>query len=382
MKVNVANITLDGRIAGPQNQIILVAACLKGQGIETTVFIPRKDSEDVYSRLMERNIRVRRLPLHHLTTDKSHLIGYALFFLPELFSLAWHLRREKIAVVHCNGAWQIKGVIAGKIAGAKVIWHVQDTCMPWAVRTLFKMLAHSLCDGLMFSGKRAKDYYLSGNGLGAKRIAEIQAPVDTSHFDPDHVLPDPRMADTPGMKISTVGYINPVKGIEYFIEMARILTAQYGNLRFFIVGPELESQRTYSREVTRLAAKYRLDNVSFYGACDDVPRVLKASDIYVCSSVTEASPMSVWEAMAMRKAIVSTDVGDVGRFIEDGENGFIVPPRDPEALAEKVGILIEDGELRASFGERARAVAVRELDVEICALRQGDFYREVFGGRS
>ena len=84
----------------------------------------------------------------------------------------------------------------------------------------------------------------------------------------------------------------------------------------------------------------------------------------------------------MRKAIVSTDVGDVGRFIKDGENGFIVPPRNPEALAEKVGLLIEHEELRDYFGKRARAVAVRELDLEICALKQRDFYFEILESKS
>jgi glycosyltransferase involved in cell wall biosynthesis len=168
-----------------------------------------------------------------------------------------------------------------------------------------------------------------------------------------------------------VGYINPVKGIEYFIEMAHMLNAKYKNLHFTIVGPPLGGQRSYSRGITRLLREYHLKNVHFYGMCDDVPGILKGTDIYVCSSLTEASPMSVWEAMAMRKAVVSTDVGDVRRFI--------VPPRNAEALAEKVDLLIGDTELRNGFGKRARATAVTELDVEICADKHRRFYQEVLG---
>jgi glycosyltransferase involved in cell wall biosynthesis len=379
MGFKVANITLDGRVAGPQNQIIHVAEELKRHGIETVVLLPTKDSQLVYSKLTERNIRAKRLHLHHLTTHKPHLLGYILFFLPELFSLYRHLRVERVGLVHCNGAWQMKGVIAGKIAGAKVIWHLQDTCTPQIINMLFRMLAHSLCDGLIFSGKSVKDYYFNRNGLSTKKIAEIQTPVDTSYFNPDHILQDNAITKPSGITIATVGYINPVKGIEYFIEMARILNAKYKNLHFTIVGPPLGSQRSYSRKITRLLRQYHLKNIHFYGICDDVPGILKATDIYVCSSLTEASPMSVWEAMAMRRAIVSTDVGDVKRFIKDGENGFIVPPRDPESLAEKVGILIENEELRNNFGKRARAVAVRDLDVEISADKHKRFYLEVLG---
>ena len=104
---------------------------------------------------------------------------------------------------------------------------------------------------------------------------------------------------------------------------------------------------------------------------------LKSTDIYVCSSITEASPMSVWEAMAMEKAIVSTNVGNVKRFIRNGENGFIVPLRDAEAMAEKVSILIEDENLRVKFGKLSRATAVKELDVAICADKHRRFYLEV-----
>ena len=219
MGFKVANITLDGRVAGPQNQIIHVAGSLKRHGIETIVFMPKENSQIVYSKLAERNIRAMRLHLHHLTTHTPHVIAYVLCFFPELFSLYRHLKREKITLVHCNGAWQMKGVIAGKIAGAKVIWHLQDTCTPQIINMLFRMLAHSLCDGLIFSGKSVKDYYLNGNGLSTKKIAEIQAPVDTSYFNPDHILQDNAITKPSGITIATVGYINPVKGIEYFIEI-------------------------------------------------------------------------------------------------------------------------------------------------------------------
>lgn len=380
MNIKVANITLDGRVAGPQNQIIQVAEGLKKHSIDTVVFLPKQDSDIVYSKLVERNTRVKRLTLHHLTTHKPHLIAYVLFFLPELFSLYRHLRREKITLVHCNGAWQIKGVIAGKMAGAKVIWHLQDTCTPRTINMLFKVIAYSFCDGLIFSGKSVKDSYLNGNGLGTNKIAQIQAPVDTSYFNPDHVPEDNAITKPSGITITTVGYINPVKGIEYFIKMANLLNTKYKHLHFYIVGPHLESQSNYAKKLAQLINRCHLKNVHFYGMCENVPAILNRADIYVCSSVTEASPMSVWEAMAMRKAIVSTDVGDVRRFIKDGENGFIVPPQDPEALAEKVSLLIEDKGLRNSFGKRARAVAVRELDVEICALRHRDFYFEVLEG--
>jgi glycosyltransferase involved in cell wall biosynthesis len=124
-----------------------------------------------------------------------------------------------------------------------------------------------------------------------------------------------------------------------------------------------------------------LNNLSFYGACHDVRQVLKPADIYVCSSIAEASPVSVWEAMSMGKAIVATDVGDVARFLTHGKNGFIVPIKDPESLAEKVDILIRNPEIRKRFGEMAMNVARHKLDVQIIARKHRDAYNSILNRR-
>jgi glycosyltransferase involved in cell wall biosynthesis len=272
----------------------------------------------------------------------------------------------------------MKGVLAAKMAGAKVVWHLNDTELPWILRVIFNMIG-GLCNGFIVAGSKVYQFYLNGNRLQKKKFIEIQAPVDTAYLSPENVVRNELIGKDKKIKIVTMGTINPTKRIEDFIRVANILGKKNENLSFYIVGPELDSQKQYMRRLKELVRYYRLNNILFLGARNDIPSILKAIDIYVCTSETEASPMAVWEAMAMEKAIVSTDVGDVKRFIRDGENGFIVPPRDVEALAKKVSILIEDEDLRAKFGKLARIVALRELDLEICAQRHKDFYRSVLG---
>jgi len=379
MPIKVANIILDGRFGGPQNRILQVAERLKKYGIETIVIIPKKDSEFFYSKLVEKNISVKRLSLHRLTKHKPHLIKWFLFFIPELVSLYEYLKKENIRLVHCNNAWQIKGILAGKMARANIILHLQDTWTPWMKKMLFNILARFFCDGFIVAGDKVRQCYLNDKWIEAKKAIEIQAPVDTSYFNPNHTVKDNIIGNMPGIKITTVGNINPDKGLEYFIEMAEILNKEYKNLHFYIIGAFLESQKKYLEKLKRMILGYNLKNIIFYGRSDNIPSVLKAADIFVCTSIREASPMAVWEAMAMEKAIVSTDVGDVKRFIKDGENGFVVPPRDAKALAEKVSILIENENLRVKFGKLARAVAVKELDVDICVEKHRRFYLEILG---
>ena len=71
----------------------------------------------------------------------------------------------------------------------------------------------------------------------------------------------------------------------------------------------------------------------------------------------------------MEKAVVTTDVGDVASYIDNGVNGFVVDVADPIAVADRVTQLLDSHTLRQDFGEKARQVAVSKLDISICARR-------------
>ena len=380
MHLKVANIILDGRFGGPQNRILQVAERLKKYGIKTVVIIPKKDSQIFYSKLIEKHIRAKRLNFHRLTRYKPHLIGWFIFFIPELISLYMYLKKENIRLVHCNTSWQIKGVLAGKMARAKIILHLNDTWTPLGIRIVFRLLS-PLCDGFIVTGKRVKECYFKGKEINVQDVEEIQAPVDTSYFDPKYTEKDRLIGNNKGLKIITTANINPTKGLEYFIEMANFLNKKYGdgNMNFFIVGACFDSQKKYLSKLKQLIYELNVRNLYFYGKSDNIPSVLKAADIFVCTSLDESGPMSVWEAMAMEKAIVSTDVGDVSRYIRNGENGFVVPVGNVEALTEKVSILIENEDLRIKFGKLARVTAIKELDLTICADKHRKFYMEILG---
>jgi len=272
----------------------------------------------------------------------------------------------------------MKAILAGKLAGAKIVWHLNDTELPRILKIIFNLVG-SLSDGFIVAGSGVYQYYLNGNRLQKKKFIEIQAPVDTARLNPENVVESELISKDKGIKIMTMGTINPTKRMEDFIYVASILDKKNNRLYFYIVGAELDSQKQYMNQLKELVKYYGLNNISFLGACNDIPSILKAIDIYVCTSETEASPMSVWEAMAMEKAIVSTDVGDVSCYIRNGENGFVVPVGDVDALAEKVGILIEDKNLRHEFGKLARITAIKELDLEICANKHRKFYMEILG---
>jgi glycosyltransferase involved in cell wall biosynthesis len=375
--LKIATVTEEGRFGGPQRWISAVSGKLKDFGFDQIVIFPTFDSDRFYEELNLQKIETRRIALHRPTKEKTHLIKFILLFLPEIVLLYKLFKKEGIDIVHCNNSWQFKGVIAGKLAGKKIVWHLHETSTPFFVNIVFKFLASYFCDTFITAGTRVKSYYINGPRFAQKQIVEIQAPVDTALFDPEKVVKDPVIGVYAGLKIVTVGNINPTKGVEYFTEMASILNQRYDNLNFFVVGPYLDSQRVYSDKIVGLMKTHNLKNLHFYGSSENIPSILKAADVYVCSSIAEASPISVWEAMSMGKAIVSTHVGDVAKFIKNGISGYIVPTKNALAMAEKVELLIENENLRKKMGGNARKIAAKNLDVDICTKKQAEFYREI-----
>jgi glycosyltransferase involved in cell wall biosynthesis len=377
----VANIIEDGRLGGPQIRILEIARQLqkKDSQIHTVVIFPYEDGKDFRQLLDNAGVEHIQLPLHRLSRGKEYVKRYLLFFPYEIWLLFRVLRKHRFDVVHVSGgSWQYKGLIAGRMTGCKVLWHFNDTRMHPLLRFVCGILARLFADGFIVSGKRVKAYYIENMIAGtAKPVFEIQAPVDCTVFSPENLDSDPKISSHSGINIVSVGNINPWKGFEYFLYAAMKLNKKYSFLHYQVVGPCFNSQKKYFRRLEKIRQDSGLKNFTFYGNCTDVRNVLQSADIYLCSSIAEASPISVWEAMAMGKPVVAADVGDIGRFIKDGYNGFIVPPEDFSAMADKIAMLVDDADLRKTFGKRARETALGCLDAKRSVQGHCNAYKQI-----
>ncbi len=379
--LKVINITEEGRYGGPQSRIAKVAGVLKDMGVETTVVCPVIDSDILINELKKTGISCMPIRLHRMTLQLSHLIGFVIFFLPEVLSLRKLLIKNKSDVIHCNGCWQIKGMIAARLAktGAPVVYHLNDTNTLPVIKIVFTFLASQMVDAFIPSCQRSRDYYLKDSALKGRKNYIINPPVDTDRFHPDTVTADAGIAKLPGIKIMTVCNVNYGKGIEELIEVCDVLSKQFPPLAlsFCVVGPVHQNHAPYFGKLKREMKEKQIENFYFTGPSNNVPAALKAADIFVCTSHFEAGPMTVFEAMSMGMPIVSTDVGDVKNYLEQGQCGFCVPVGNIEEMAEKISILIQDKALRTRMGKNARDFAVGNLDLKICAQRHALFYREL-----
>lgn len=376
--LRVANVIEDSRLAGPQLRILAVAGRLKEVGVATAVVHPLLESQDFSARLAAAGVESVPLQLARPHAGMKGLARYALSLLADTYRLYKEFRRSAYDLVHCSGgAWQFKGAVAGRLAGIPVIWHLNDTSMPWWVRLVFRIIARWAATAFIVTGARVQSYYELSR-WSRKEVFDIQAPVDTAIFDPKEIAEDAEIAALPGTRIVVVGNINPGKGIHLVIEAAKLLKARYEGFAIAIVGPIYNSQRSYYASLQELAERSGTsDIIHFVGPKSDVPSTLAAADIFVCASLYEAGPMVVWEAMAMARPIVSTDVGEVARYVAEGLSGIVVKPGSATALANGISRFLDNPDLRLSCGLEARRVAVRELDISRCASRHFECYTRV-----
>ena len=150
------------------------------------------------------------------------------------------------------------------------------------------------------------------------------------------------------------------KGLQYALEAISLIRCSMPNINYVIVGagslkPELEM----------LAKHVGIDKiVEFRGSQPpfEVKRTMSEADILLLSSVKEEFGVVLAEAQAMGLPIVATRVGGVPEVVDDGVTGFLVPPRDPQALADKLLLLANNPELRRQMGERGRERVKRLFD--------------------
>jgi glycosyltransferase involved in cell wall biosynthesis len=168
------------------------------------------------------------------------------------------------------------------------------------------------------------------------------------------------------------------KGHRYLIEAFAKAAAQKGNLRLLIVGSGALEDDLKAR--VRHAGLEKA--VLFTGYRTDTSDLLAAIDIFVHPSLWEGFGLAVLEAMAMGKPVIATRVSALPELIQDTVSGFLVAPKDADALAAVIIRLAGNGLLQQRIGEQARQRCLREFSVERMSAATRALYGEVLASSS
>ncbi|HKS21445.1 MAG TPA: GT4 family glycosyltransferase PelF [Thermoanaerobaculia bacterium] len=188
--------------------------------------------------------------------------------------------------------------------------------------------------------------------------------------DPDRFTPGPR-PDGPPHVVATAR-IDRLKDTETFLRVAARVRETHPSVRFTIFGAVTDEK--YYAECVALRRQLGVD-VAMGTATDDVVDAYRRADIVLLTSISEAFPFSVIEAMACGRAVVASDVGGVREALDGC--GIVVRPRDVEQFAAALRRLLDDGPLRAKFAARARAKVIEQFRVDNSVAAYLDLYRRL-----
>jgi polysaccharide biosynthesis protein PelF len=176
-----------------------------------------------------------------------------------------------------------------------------------------------------------------------------------------------------------VGRIDPLKDLHTLIRAFAIVRDKIPNARLRIFGPVPPGNEQYQASCVQLAAELGLSGAAaFEGRIPRQTDAYQAGHLVALTSVSEGFPYTVVESMATGRPQVCTNVGGVSEAV--GDAGFVVPPRDPEAVAAACIRLLEDPDLRRNFGLRARQRVMDRFTLDQWTNAYHEIYAELLAG--
>lgn len=324
-----------------------------------------------------------RDPIDHETGVRTLMLGRRRTLSP----LAWlplvrHLRRARVDVLHSHmfgsNVW---AVLLGRLARVPVVIATEHS---W---TYEGQRLRRLLDGFWIG--RLATAFVAVSPEDARRMVAIEhVPARRVHTIPTGLLRDPADLRTgagglreelglaPGTPlVGAVAMLRPMKAVDVLVSAFAHLRDRVPEAHLVVAGdgplrPDIEAQ---------IADLGLAGSVHLLGVREDVPNILRSLDVAVLPSDSEGSPIALIEAMVAGRAIVATRVGGMPSILDEGRCGVLVPPRDPEALAQAVAGLLHDPSRRAELGAMAQGRALADFTLESVAERWKALYRDLLG---
>ena len=274
--------------------------------------------------------------------------------------------RKKIDILHLHG---YGATTFGRMAGGMrriptiVHEHANLTDTPWFQKVADAAL-EPLTDIALAVSQSTADFLVNARRIPARKVKVVYLGVPLEEFSRERSEEEIREAReelgiAPGdFAIGTVTRLHESKGNSFLVDAARLVLNERPYARFFIVGEgPLRAPLEQQARALDLA-----DRFVFAGFAKDVARVVSAFDVSVFPSLWEGTPLTVFEALAMGKAIVATDADGLVDVLTHEKDAIIVPKRDARALADGLIRMIDEPEVRLRIRAAAFATA-KQYDI-------------------
>jgi glycosyltransferase involved in cell wall biosynthesis len=343
-------------IYGASRSLTRLVSGLDRRSFEPCIVLPaRGPLESLLAKLNARVFFDRTLAIADRYTNRVKLLCYR--FPMSVWRLYRLIRNEGIRLVHTNTAVMFSPGLAAKLAGVPHVWHVRESFDEFGrLWTIYSAYMRAMSDKILCVSNAVADQFVDRN-----KVAVLHNGVSPDEFavDQGSLRNEFRRRfsiDQTEFVVACIGRIKwKRKGQEYLIKAAAMLRDAARPVKVVVVGQPWPGNEDHLDRLNALVAELALqDRVVFTGELPDSRPAYAAADVLVLPSA-QPEPFAgvVLEAMAMGKPVIATAIGGSLDQVVDGRTGFLIPPADPAALAEKIRVLMQDAGLRQAMGAAA-----------------------------
>jgi glycosyltransferase involved in cell wall biosynthesis len=317
--------------------------------------------------------------------ERSESRGVPTYIIPTQGMADWRwvrqvgqlLRDEGVDLIHAHEFdANVQGTFAAGLAGIPLVATIHGKNYFWEKyrrRLAYRWVSRRAT--MVAVSQNLKDFVVEKVGIGRDRLRVVYNGVDVlPSCGYDEVRNCRKELNLPesDQVVGVIGNLYPVKGHQYLIEGIPSILSKCPNTSFLFAGRgQLETE--LKAEVKRLGLDGR---VHFLGLRQDVARILALLDVFVLPSLSEGLSMAILEAMMAGKPVVATAVGGNPELVLDGKSGFLVPPRDSQALARSVTALLMNRQQAAQFAEEGKRRAEGQFSLRTMVNAYQTLYEE------
>jgi glycosyltransferase involved in cell wall biosynthesis len=310
---------------------------------------------------------VTHIPIRHLHRDSVNPFN-DLRLVFELLHL--YRKHRPDLILHYTVKPNIYGGFAASLLGIRSIAVItglgyslmHEGWINVITRMLYKLALPSHRKVIFENGDDKILFEKEGLVSGSKSLAIKGCGVDTSFFSPNG---DGRAPDM--VTFTFIGRLLYDKGVKEFIEAARIVKEKNKHVQFWLVG-DLDKENPSSVRNDDLVKWMRDPSIYYHGATENIRKFIEKSDCVVLPSYREGMPRVIMEAMAMERPVITTDTAGCRETVDANVNGYLVPIKNPAALAKAMNdFIVLDDMSRMNMGKAGRQKVLKEFDDRIIA---------------
>lgn len=365
-KSKILYLTYHPQIGGGEIALLSLITNLDKKNFTPIVIIPSHGQ--LYEKLKKEGVKTRILPLSGYLSRFLFIPGVSPLGIYRFYKLLKKIKPDLIHVNHLNLI-----VYAGITSKLLKIPLVATSHGSWDTIYFYQdLLTYLFVDKIITSTTRLREQLLDRKIINSKKIITIPFGIDTTIFKPLAEKQKVSAKKALGLKtsdivITIVGRLDPQKDHLTFLKAANLISKKVKNIRFLVVGSKKSDFSKkggdyYSQLKAYIESNHRLkENVIFTGFREDMQEIYGATDILVSTSTSESFALALLEGAACGLPIVSTNVGNQSSIVQNDWNGYLVSPKNPRLIANKVFILIKDKTLRKNFGIFGRTLVLKRF---------------------